>query len=123
MLRARLRNQDGTCDAQIVDASSRGLSMTSQQVPARGEIVEVVLDRTVLIGQVRWCRGNRFGVVLQQRIDVSSLHSGVIRTLPSAGDTVSHAPAQRFALTDILFFAAGILAAAAFLFQAYRNWM
>ena len=123
VLNARLRIRGATCEARICDASSRGLSMTAAQSPPRGEIVEVVVGRTVLVGQVRWSRASRFGVVLQDRIDVAALRHGALVSQSSTARAQAAQPAQGFAFHDKLFLWACVLAGAVFLIHALRNWV
>lgn len=123
VMRARVRSRAGERDAQLVDASSRGLSMTASVAPPRGEIVEVVLGRAVLVGQVRWSRDNRFGVVLQDRIDVVALRSGTLVQQGGFRSAQPAEPAQQFAFHDKLFLAACALAGVAFAIHALRNWV
>ncbi|MDE2436799.1 MAG: hypothetical protein KGM49_11115 [Sphingomonadales bacterium] len=127
-MRAHLRVRGKDCNASILDASSRGLSMSAERVPPRGEIVEVVLARSVLVGQVRWTRADQFGVILQDRIDVAALRQGQVA--PQAGTRASAARAgnasgshQKFALHDVLFLAACALGGVVFLVQAFRTWI
>ncbi len=94
--------------------------MTASRVPPRGEIVEVLLGRGVMVGQVRWSRGERFGVVLQNRIDVSALRSGEVIALGSGRASPSGTGAGEWSRNDILFVAAAVLAGSVFLFQAVR---
>jgi hypothetical protein len=123
VLKARLRVRGTDCEAQILDASSRGLSMTAARIPPRGEIVEVMLGRSVMAGQVRWSRANRFGVVLHERIDLAALHRGVIAPQSGLRSAQSAAPVQGFATHDKLFLAAAALAAVVFLIHAARTWI
>jgi hypothetical protein len=43
---------------------------TAEPAPERGTIVEVVVGRHSLVGQVQWAENRRFGVRLRERIDV-----------------------------------------------------
>lgn len=97
--------------------------MGAASAPPRGEIVEVILGRGVMAGQVRWARGNRFGVVLHQRIDVDALREGRLVAQGVVGSGASTRPEQRFATHDLIFLAACAVAAAAFIFHAYNNWI
>ena len=121
MMRARLRDCGGDRDAQIQDASSRGLLMSAAQAPSRGEIVEVFVGSTVLVGQVRWNRGNRFGVVLQDRIDVAALQRGGPAVQSRRSSAHSDEAEEGWALSDVLFFAACGLACAVFLLYIARK--
>ncbi|MFC0588143.1 PilZ domain-containing protein [Novosphingobium aquiterrae] len=120
---ARVRWRAGEHDARLIDASSRGLSMTASRVPPRGEIVEVVLGRAVLVGQVRWNRADRFGVVLQDRLDVEALRSGTLVQRSAFGAAKSAEPAKQFAFHDKLFLAACGLAGVVFMIRALLNWV
>ncbi|MFM5884590.1 MAG: PilZ domain-containing protein [Novosphingobium sp.] len=120
---ARVRWRAGEHDARLVDASSRGLSMTASRVPPRGEIVEVVLGRAVLVGQVRWSRADRFGVVLQDRIDVEALRSGALVQKSGFRPAGAAEPARQFAFHDKLFLAACALAGIVFMIHAFSKWI
>lgn len=97
--------------------------MGAASAPPRGEIVEIILGRNAMAGQVRWTRGNRFGVVLHQRIDVDALRQGRLVALGAAGKAPSRKPEQRLATHDLILLAACAVAAAAFIFHAYNNWI
>lgn len=123
MLRAQLRVRGAVSDVQVFDVSSKGLSMGAASAPQRGEIVEVMVGRGVMAGQVRWTRGNRFGVVLHQRIDVDALREGRLVALGVAGRTQAAKSEQRFATHDLIFLAACGVAAVAFILHAWNNWI
>lgn len=121
MLRAVLRLRGQNSGVYIVDASSKGLSLTADHAPPRGEIVEVMVNGLVLVGLVRWNRGNRFGVALQERINPALLSQGIVRT---QGSTSQQAQvAEAWSTSDLAFIAAGAAAALAFLFVAVRMWL
>lgn len=121
MLRAVLRLRGKKSDVLIVNASTKGLSLTAEHSPPRGEIVEVMINGLVLVGLVRWNRGNRFGVALQERINPALLSQGIVRTQTS-GVQQAHA-AETWSKRDLAFIAAGAAAALAFLFLAVRMWL
>lgn len=123
MLRAQLRVRGSVSDAQVFDVSSKGLSMGAASAPPRGEIVEIILGRSAMAGQVRWTRGNRFGVVLHQRIDVDALREGRLVALGVAGSSHTAKAEQRFATHDLIFLAACAVAAVAFILHAYNTWI
>lgn len=121
MLRAVLRLRGKNSGVYIVDASSKGLSLTADHAPARGEIVEVMVNGLVLVGLVRWNRGNRFGVALQERINPALLSQGIVRTQSSGSQQAQ--VAEAWSASDWAFIAAGAAAAMAFLFVAVRMWL
>jgi hypothetical protein len=69
-LRATLRDGGTEREALFADISSRGLMALASSPPARGTYVELRIGRHVLVGRVQWAEGARFGVRLQDRIDV-----------------------------------------------------
>ena len=70
IIRAVLRDGGMGREACVLDLSSRGLMATADPAPERGTIVEVVVGRHSLVGQVQWAEERRFGVKLRERIDV-----------------------------------------------------
>lgn len=123
MLRAQMRVRGAVSDVQIFDVSSRGLSLGAASAPPRGEIVEIIVGRRTMAGQVRWARGNRFGVVLHERINVDALRQGELVPLGTQRAARSSKPEQRLATHDKIFLAACVVAGIAFLIHAYNNWI
>ena len=70
MVRATLRDGGPERDACLLDLSSRGLMATATPAPRRGVIVDLIVGRHSLVGQVQWSEGRRFGMKLRERIDV-----------------------------------------------------
>lgn len=75
-IRARMRDGLRYCDICVLDISQRGFMATTATPPKRGEFVEIVLGTTWLVGQVRWASHHRFGIALQERIDVGAIATG-----------------------------------------------
>ncbi len=80
-VRASLRDAGPEREACILDASTRGLLATAARPPARGEFIELVVGRHVIVGQVKWASARRFGVALRERISIPALVSGDTATL------------------------------------------
>ncbi len=76
MIQARLRGAGPDADACILDASSRGLLAMTAEPPRAGQIVELTVGNHRLVGQVKWSKARRFGLVLRERISVFALASG-----------------------------------------------
>lgn len=76
MIRASMTDSIGERTISIIDISSRGLLATCPQPPKRGDFVSVQLGRRGVAGHVRWAGRERFGLVLQDRIDVNAVLSG-----------------------------------------------
>ncbi|TCM14990.1 hypothetical protein EDF56_11136 [Novosphingobium sp. PhB165] len=80
MVQAHLRHATATGmvedEAIVVGASVRGLCLLMSQPPETGEIVDVLVGRQVLAGQVRWRRGKRCSVSLSEPICVMALLEG-----------------------------------------------
>lgn len=75
-IRARLRDSRRIRDICILDVSARGFLATAGTPPPRGEFVEINIGPAALIGQVRWAGEHRFGIGLQDRIDVGAISQG-----------------------------------------------
>lgn len=75
-MRAPMRDSIGERDISILDVSSRGLLATAQQPPRRGEFIELQIGRTWLAGHIRWVAGQKFGLALQERINVTNVVGG-----------------------------------------------
>lgn len=69
-LRGMLRDERGERAVLIADLSSRGLMALASPGPPRGTVVEIRIGRHVLVGQVQWSEGARFGMRFGERIDV-----------------------------------------------------
>ena len=69
-LLARLRGGGSDRDVSLLDLSSRGFMASASPSPPRGAIVELIVGRHSLVGQVQWSGERRFGVRLRDRIDV-----------------------------------------------------
>lgn len=114
MIRARLRGAGPEREVCIVNLSSRGLAASADQAPPRGEIVELVVGRNNLVGQVKWSGPRRFGIAFRDRISVMSVISGEGELeLGKAGQgntrqgaELAQAGARRFRLEFILLVAA-----------------
>lgn len=124
MRRVRMRIRRVEYDATILDASSRGLLMTAAQPPARGEIVEVMIDSQVVIGQVTWSRPPQFGVALRERLDASGLaagRAGVVREVkPAARQAEVYEPPANQGMSDHWFLIGSAVASLGFLAIAFR---
>ncbi len=80
LIRARLRGAGALLECCILDLSTRGLLATASEVPPRGEVVELQADaprgRVTLVGRVEWAKGRRFGLTLDERLDLGLLLAG-----------------------------------------------
>ncbi len=123
MIRARLRAGGPEQDASIHDMSTRGMLMSAASPPLRGEIVEVILGRYVLVGQVRWSHARHFGVGLQERINVAALLQGTGGPITVSRSAASAEPAQEWELAHYLLAAAAGLASLVFLGIAVSRWL
>lgn len=124
MMRVRLRCSGNTFEAGIRNVSPRGISVVTTNPMERGEIVEFFVDRQVLVGQVKWSRGNLVGVVLRDRINVAAFtqrQGGPIKVEnKSAGQKEEVA---KPALVDHLYVIAAGMGALAFLTYAVKVWL
>lgn len=77
LIAARMRDGDGWCDANILNLSSRGLALHSVRLPSRGTYVEVRRGSHVIVGRVIWARAGRFGLCVQDRLEVDSLVANI----------------------------------------------
>lgn len=118
-MRAQLRGAGGTCEARILDISSRGLAASAEIMPARGDFVELAVGRRNLVGQVRWVGFQRFGIAFRDRISVIGLISGedspvALRqtqaTRAATARRAGEAPGARGRIEFAVFFAAGAAA-------------
>lgn len=76
MVRARMTDNAGQRDVCLVDISTRGLLATTAQPPTRGEIVEIKVGNSSIVGQVRWASDRRFGLALRERVSVAAVAEG-----------------------------------------------
>ena len=60
-------------DVCIVNLSSRGAGLQCACPPVRGTYVEIRRGSHVLVGQVMWSAGHRFGVRTQDRLAVNAI--------------------------------------------------
>ena len=76
MIRATMRDGRGAHEIAILDLSVRGVLATCGKPPERGDFVDLNINRQVIAGQVKWVRGQRFGIALRERIDVAAVLEG-----------------------------------------------
>ena len=75
LVRARLKAADGWHDACIVDVSRRGAGLQAAKPPPRGSYVEIRRGTHVIIAQVVWRSGHRFGVCAQDDVVIDPVRS------------------------------------------------
>lgn len=73
---ARMRDPMGEREVCVVDVSTRGLLLSADEPPPRGEFVDLNIGGHNIVGQVAWSGPRRFGVRLRERISVIGLISG-----------------------------------------------
>ncbi|MDG2004406.1 MAG: hypothetical protein P8J20_13855 [Novosphingobium sp.] len=76
LIKACLRDGGAEREACVLDVSTRGILATTARPPTRGEFVELMVGRQMLVGQVKWASQRRFGIVLRERISVAALIAG-----------------------------------------------
>src|SRR3546814_10848303 len=67
-----MRADDGWSDVTIYNVSSRGLMARLGSPPVKGSYVEIWHRNVCVVGQVRWAQGGRFGILSQDKIDISA---------------------------------------------------
>jgi hypothetical protein len=82
MLSARLRQEHGWSDANILNVSSRGLMLHGSVRPPRGSYLEIRRGSCVIVGRVVWIELSRFGIRTQNRIPVDALISSGVAAAP-----------------------------------------
>ena len=126
LIRARLRGDCIDSDACIRDVSATGLLMQAPDAPLRGAYVEVLANGEALIGRVVWTSGRRFGVSLQDRLNVRRLIGGTgasvaasdparplrPRTAPAPTAAMAKSKADTFAFAIVLIFVLSLVAIA-----------
>lgn len=73
MIAARMHDGNAWCDANILDVSSRGLSLLTANPPPDGAYIEVRRGTHLIVGRVIWAKAGRFGVRTQDRLAINSL--------------------------------------------------
>ncbi|PLK26084.1 hypothetical protein [Novosphingobium sp. TH158] len=96
LMRGRLHGSGFARDVCVLDASSRGLLLTLAVPPARGEMIDIMVNGHTLFGQVEWSNGRRMGMRFRERIDVLAFIAGetgplALRRQPAG--KASHSPA------------------------------
>ncbi len=79
LIPARMRTENGWCEVCIGNISSRGMLIKAAPAPPRGTYVEIHRGKHVVVGQVRWIEGRRFGISAQDRIDIRAFIEDPIR--------------------------------------------
>lgn len=130
LMRGKLHGSGFARDVCVLDASSRGLLLTLAIPPARGEMIDVMVNGHTLFGQVEWSNGRRMGLRFRERIDVLAFISGesgplaLSRARPSlrSGTLVSYVDWNRFLANRMQFAVAiGLVAIGGwFLFDLVR---
>ena len=85
VLSARLRQDEGWSDANILNVSSRGLLLHGSIRPARGSYLEVRRGSCVIVGRVIWVEANRFGLRTQEHLSIDSLISSAPIAIAAKG--------------------------------------
>ena len=122
MIRARLRASGPEQDVSIHDMSSRGMLMSAANPPRRGEIVEIRLGRHVLVGQVRWTSPRKFGVGLQERLNIAALLQGQGGPI-TISQPLATEPVEQWQLVHSILAAAAALASLIFVGIAISRWL
>ncbi len=87
MLPVRIRQDSGWGDACIRNVSSRGLMLQIEDAPPKGSFIEIRRQNVVIVGQVRWSRGDCCGLRSQDRIPVAELMTnGAVSQKPRFDD-------------------------------------
>lgn len=76
LMRGKLHGSGFARDVCVLDASSRGLLLTLAIPPARGEMIDIMVNGHTLFGQVEWSHGRRMGLRFRERIDVLAFIAG-----------------------------------------------
>jgi hypothetical protein len=87
MIQARMRNGAHWSDALILNMSSKGLLVRSDQSPNRGSYLEIRRGSYVIVARVVWSDVGRFGVQTQDLIPADSLITDPDATAVSAPST------------------------------------
>lgn len=78
LAKARMRHGAGWSDVCLVNLSSRGAGLQCAAPPGRGSFVEVRRgNNVVIVGQVAWSHGHRFGIRTQDVIWVPAVLNDV----------------------------------------------
>ena len=91
-MRGKLHGSGFARDVCVLDASTRGLLLTLAQPPARGEMIDILVNSHTLFGQVEWSKGRRMGLRFRERIDVLALIGGETGSLALKRKEVGKAP-------------------------------
>lgn len=73
MIKARMRAGASWSDALILNLSSRGMLVRSDQSPNRGSYLEIRRGAHVIVARVVWSTSGRFGVQTQDPVPADSL--------------------------------------------------
>lgn len=126
LIRARMRSDCIDCEACIRDVSATGLLMQAPDAPLRGAYVEVLANGEAIVGRVVWASGRRFGVAMQDRLNVHRLIAGTAgavatsgparplrpRAMPTATPALAKAKADAFSFAIVLLFVLCLVAVA-----------
>ncbi len=73
---ATVRTDLGENRGCIRNLSPRGLMLSMENPPKRGDFVDIITGRHALIGQVKWGNDSRAGIRLSEAVDVGSVMLG-----------------------------------------------
>lgn len=122
----QIRTKGPSRHATLLDASSRGMLLSAQHAPERGEIIEISIDGQVVIGQVSWSKAPRFGVTLRERLNPTALATGrgeAVRKIEAPRRDPAEARDPRQGISDHLFLIGAAVASLGFLIYAIRAWL
>ena len=97
MIQARMRDGALWSDALILNMSSRGLLVHSDQSPNRGSYLEIRRGAYVIVARVVWSTAGRFGVQTQDMVPAERLISDPDAAAASASPPTARQQERRAA--------------------------
>ena len=97
MIQARMRDGALWSDALILNVSSRGLLIRSDQPPSRGSYLEIRRGGYVMVARVVWSNAGRIGVQTQDVISAECLISDPVGAAIPASSSATNQVERRAA--------------------------
>lgn len=93
LIEAEIRDGGSWAKVLICNISQRGMMLRGDRLPERDSHVEIRSMAVVVIGQVRWRRGNLCGLRLHEAVDISMLSGETHSRRGASLDVKQAAPA------------------------------
>jgi hypothetical protein len=97
-LKVYVRSDNGWSEAVLCNVSAHGMMLRGDDLPRRGNFIEIDSGTVTVVGQVRWALAGRCGIRTREAVDLGALlgdHPQGERHSAPAGPVVRYAAGPR----------------------------